>query len=104
MKKFTKTIENFECAHCGAMVFGNGYTNHCPHCLWSKHVDNNPGDRASDCGGMMIPISVETAGNGFIITHKCEKCGKTIRQRSSENDDIDTIIEISSNSDFIFGE
>ena len=104
MKKFTKTIENFECAHCGAMVFGNGYTNHCPHCLWSKHVDNNPGDRASDCGGMMIPISVETAGNGFIITHKCEKCGKTIRQRSSENDDIDTIIEISSDSDFIFGE
>ena len=104
MKKFTKTVENFECAHCGAMVFGNGYTNHCPHCLWSKHVDNNPGDRASDCGGMMIPISVETAGNGFIITHKCEKCGKTIRQRSSENDDIDTIIEISSNSDFIFGE
>ena len=103
MKKFTKTIENFECAHCGAMVFGNGYTNHCPHCLWSKHVDNNPGDRASDCGGMMIPISVETAGNGFIITHKCEKCGKTIRQRSSENDDIDTIIEISSDSDFIFG-
>jgi len=104
MKKFTKTVENFECAHCGAMVFGNGYTNHCPHCLWSKHVDNNPGDRASDCGGMMIPISVETAGNGFIITHKCEKCGKTIRQRSSENDDIDTIIEISSDSDFIFGE
>ena len=104
MKKFTKTIENFECAHCGAMVFGNGYTNHCPHCLWSKHVDNNPGDRASDCGGMMIPISVETAGNGFIITHKCEKCGKTIRQRSSENDNIDTIIEISSDSDFIFGE
>ena len=104
MKKFTKTVENFECAHCGAMVFGNGYTNHCPHCLWSKHGDNNPGDRASDCGGMMIPISVETAGNGFIITHKCEKCGKTIRQRSSENDDIDTIIEISSDSDFIFGE
>jgi len=104
MKKFTKTVENFECAHCGTMVFGNGYTNHCPRCLWSKHVDNNPGDRASDCGGMMIPISVETAGNGFIITHKCEKCGKTIRQRSSENDDIDTIIEISSDSDFIFGE
>lgn len=103
MKKFTKTIENFECAHCGATVFGNGYTNHCPHCLWSRHVDNNPGDRASDCGGMMKPVSIETAHNGFIITHRCEKCGKTIRQHSSENDDIDEIIELSANSDFIFG-
>lgn len=103
MKRFTKTVENFTCAHCGTAVFGNGYTNHCPKCLWSRHVDNNPGDRASDCGGLMEPISVEPDGNGFIITHKCEKCGKTIRQHTSENDDIDAIISISSNPDFIFG-
>jgi len=103
MKKFTKTIENFECAHCGAMVFGNGYTNHCPKCLWSRHVDNNPGDRASKCGGMMKPISIESDGDGFVITHRCEKCGKTIRQHSAANDDIDAIITISSNPDFIFG-
>ena len=103
MKKFTKTIENFTCAHCGAMVFGNGYTNHCPKCLWSRHVDNNPGDRAADCGGMMKPISASPDGNGFVITHKCEKCGKTINQHSSDNDDIDTIIALSTNPDFIFG-
>ena len=104
MKRFTKRIEDFTCAHCGANVSGNGYTNHCPKCLYSRHVDNNPGDRASDCGGMMRPIAVAPDKDGYIITHKCEKCGKTIRQRSSENDDIDTIIEISSDSDFIFGE
>ena len=103
MKKFTKKIENFTCAHCGAEVLGNGYTNHCPKCLWSRHVDNNPGDRMSDCSGMMRPISIESHGNTFIITHKCEKCGKIIKQRTSENDDMDTIIAISSNSDFIFG-
>ena len=85
------------------MVFGNGYTNHCPKCLWSRHVDNNPGDRAADCGGMMKPISATPDGNGFVITHKCEKCGKTINQRSSDNDDIDTIIALSTNPDFIFG-
>lgn len=45
MKHFTKTVEDFICAHCGTHVRGNGYTNHCPECLWSKHVDNNPGDR-----------------------------------------------------------
>ena len=103
MKRFTKTIENFTCAHCGADVLGNGYTNHCPKCLYSKHVDNNPGDRQSECGGMMRPISIESRGGEFIITHKCEKCGKTIKQHACENDDMDTIIAISSDSDFIFG-
>ncbi len=103
MKKFTKTIENFTCAHCGAMVFGNGYTNHCPKCLWSRHVDNNPGDRAADCGGMMKPISATPDGKGFVIIHKCEKCGKTINQHSSDNDDMNAIITLSTNPDFIFG-
>ena len=103
MKKFTKTVENFICAHCGADVLGNGYTNHCPKCLWSRHVDNNPGDRQSNCSGMMCPISVEQKNNEFIIIHKCEKCGKVIKQRASNDDDINTIIAISSNSDFIFG-
>ena len=103
MKKFTKRVEDFVCANCGANVSGNGYTNHCPKCLYSKHVDNNPGDRLSTCGGMMRPISVETTKDGFVITHKCEKCGKIIRQHSSPDDDIDTIISISSNPDFIFG-
>ena len=103
MKRFTKRIEDFTCAHCGADVLGNGYTNHCPKCLWSKHVDNTPGDRQSTCGGMMRPISVAPDKDGYIITHKCEKCGKIINQHSAENDDIDAIISISSNPDFIFG-
>lgn len=103
MKKFTKIVENFCCAHCGATVVGNGYTNHCPKCLWSRHVDNNPGDRASNCGGMMRPISAEQVRDDFIITHKCEICGKTIRQHTADNDDTDAIISISANSAFVFG-
>ena len=103
MKQFTKCVENFTCAHCGAVVCGNGYTNHCPKCLWSRHVDNNPGDRASDCGGMMEPITIEQRNGEFIITHKCVLCGKIIRQKASDNDDVDTIIDLSTNPDFIFG-
>ena len=103
MKQFVKRVENFTCAHCGADVVGNGYTNHCPKCLWSRHVDDNPGDRKSTCGGMMEPISAISVRDGYIITHKCERCGKTIRQHASPDDDIDEIIKISSNSDFIFG-
>ncbi len=103
MKQFVKRVENFTCAHCGADVVGNGYTNHCPKCLWSRHVDNTPGDRQSSCGGMMEPVAAESVAGEFVITHKCQKCGKTIRQRSCENDDIDAIIELSTNPDFIFG-
>ena len=103
MKGFTKTVEDFNCAHCGAVVHGNGYTNHCPKCLWSRHVDNNPGDRAATCGGMMTPIAVESDVDKFIITHKCEICGKIKRQRTSDDDDMDAIIEISKNNSFVFG-
>lgn len=103
MKTFTKRIENFTCAHCGTHVVGNGYTNHCPQCLWSRHVDNTPGDRASTCGGMMRPIATEQSGDGFIIIHKCDRCGKQIRQHAAENDNIETIIDLSTNNAFIFG-
>ncbi len=103
MKGFTKTVEDFNCAHCGAVVRGNGYTNHCPHCLWSRHVDENPGDRAATCGGMMRPVSVAPDGARFVITHKCEICGKVKRQRTSDTDDMDAIIKLSQNEEFIFG-
>ena len=103
MKQFVRRIEDFNCAHCGAVVHGNGYTNHCPKCLWSRHVDNNPGDRQSSCGGMMEPIAVEQSNGTFVIVHKCTICGKTIRQKVAENDDMDAIIGISTNPEFIFG-
>ena len=103
MKHFIRTIENFTCLHCGAVVAGTGYTNHCPRCLWSRDVDIHPGDRASPCGGMMRPVSVETEGDHFIITHKCEICGKIRRQRASPDDDMDAIIALSTSPEFIFG-
>ncbi len=103
MKSFTRKIEDFDCAHCGAVVHGNGYTNHCPNCLWSRHVDNNPGDRAATCHGMMPPISAQPESDHFIITHKCEKCGKIKRQRTTDADNMDAIIALMSDNTFIFG-
>ena len=65
-KLFQKTVEDFICEHCGNKVAGDGYTNHCPNCLWSKHVDVNPGDRAAICGGMMKAVKVETEKGTWI--------------------------------------
>ena len=53
--------ETFTCRNCGRMVVpegaGSNHRNHCPNCLYSLHVDIEPGDRESDCGGHMKPIS-----------------------------------------------
>lgn len=94
MKQFSRNKEDFICEHCGAKVTGNGYTNHCPVCLWSKHVDVMPGDRAEDCHGMMKPIDIKQTRDGYVITHKCEKCGAIRNNRSSENDNFEAILEL----------
>lgn len=85
-KRFTKNDNSFVCAHCGKEVEPLGYSsrNHCPFCLWSLHLDVNPGDRAADCGGQMEPIRVETdPRKGYIITHRCQKCGALRRNRAA---------------------
>ena len=87
-------MEDFECEHCGKEVRGAGFTNHCPNCLWSKHVDINPGDRASGCGGLMRPISAEYKSGEFTITQKCEACGVVKRCIASKDDNTELLIEL----------
>ena len=85
-KRFTKNDDGFVCAHCGKTVEPLGYTsrNHCPFCLWSLHVDVNPGDRASECGGALEPVSaVPDAKRGYIIIHRCRKCGALRRNKAA---------------------
>ena len=89
---FQRTKENFICEHCGADVVGNGYTNHCPKCLWSKHVDVNPGDRAARCGSMMEPLRVETKGRAYRIVHRCTKCDIERIVDAVDGDAIETLI------------
>ncbi|MGC8652213.1 MAG: RNHCP domain-containing protein [Candidatus Micrarchaeia archaeon] len=86
-RRFSKIVEDFTCENCGTIVRGNGYTDHCPNCLWSKHVDNNPGDRRANCGGMMKPVHTEFKRNGnFIIYYKCERCGAQKHVIAADND------------------
>ena len=94
-KKFTRTIENFVCENCGREVVGTGYTNHCPACLWSKHVDKNPGDRAETCGALMKPIRSEKKGKDFLIVQKCIKCGFERKNSFGGEDSFDILVKIS---------
>jgi len=94
-KGFIKNKEDFTCERCGAPVFGNGYTNHCTKCLWSKHVDKDPGDRLEGCGGMMEPVSVEKKGSDYVITHVCLKCRFERRDSVRLEDDFDAVVALS---------
>jgi DNA-directed RNA polymerase subunit RPC12/RpoP len=101
-KRFTKNDAGFVCAHCGRQVEPLGYTsrNHCPFCLWSLHVDILPGDRANTCGAPMQPIRVEPdRRRGYIIIHRCTKCGEIGRNRAAHEakvqpDDISLLIRL----------
>jgi hypothetical protein len=95
VKKFQRKIEDFVCENCKAEVKGDGYTNHCPACLWGKHMDVNPGDRMSKCGGIMKPISVYIKNGQNIILHKCQMCGLEKNNKSAKNDNFEKMIEIS---------
>ena len=95
MKTFQKTKEDFICEHCGTEVKGDGYTNHCPHCLYSKHVDINPGDREEDCGGLMEPVDLELKDGKYIIVHRCQRCGFVRRNKVDEGDDFNAVIDLS---------
>jgi hypothetical protein len=94
-RHFIKVKEDFVCENCGFRVYGSGYTNHCPKCLFSKHVDEEvPGDRLSDCGGEMKPIGLEKRRSVYKLFHKCTKCGKVIVNKLSETDDFDEVLKI----------
>ncbi len=94
IKRFQRCIESFSCENCGNYVEGDGYTNHCPRCLWSKHVDINPGDRASTCHGLLQPEGILIKGGEYIIQHRCLTCGEFKKIRSTKRDNFETILSL----------
>lgn len=94
-KKFQKKKEDFICEKCGKKNIGDGFTNHCSICLYSKHVDINPGDRLNDCKGLMEPVSLEKKGDDFFIIHKCLTCGEKKKNKVKKGDNFNKLVELS---------
>ena len=101
-KRFSKNDSGFICLHCGQKVLPleKSSRNHCPFCLWSVHVDINPGDRANPCCGPLEPVFAEPdPKKGYVITHKCQKCGGLSRNRAAygvkvQPDDLSLLIAL----------
>lgn len=97
MKNFTMKDEEFICEQCNKLVSKLNYTarDHCPYCLYSKHVDINPGDRQNTCLGLLKPIGIEKFKNTYKIIYKCTKCNKLHKNIMANDDNMDLIIKLS---------
>ena len=99
MPRIKKINQKFVCSNCGHQNPPAIRTcrNHCRQCLFSLHVDLElPGDRASLCHGLLEPVGLEQNGKkGFMILHKCLKCGYENRNLTSEDDNSDALIKLS---------
>jgi len=81
----------FVCRYCGRAVtpdpIGSGHRNHCPYCLRSLHLDIFPGNRASNCQGIMEPVAISVRRDKeWVIIHRCNDCG-ALRENRIAGDD-----------------
>jgi len=109
----SKKKNDFTCLNCKASVeesehIGTRHRNHCPVCLYSKHVDlNKSGDRKSLCKSKMKPIGLtfkKEAANKYggervgelMLVHRCcnEKCRKVSINRLAGDDDVKIILNL----------
>jgi RNHCP domain len=82
---------SFRCRNCGldvpADAPGTAHRNHCPSCLWSRHLDHTPGDRRADCGSSMEPIAIHVRPDGeWALVHRCAGC-RTVHVNRIAGDD-----------------
>lgn len=103
-------MPSFICLNCQKTVpvnylMGTHHRNHCPFCLWSKHVDENPGDRIAFCGGGMKPLGIttkqvspnkwgESKMGELMLIHQCTKCGKIAINRLAADDSTEEIMKV----------
>lgn len=97
-------MNSFICGHCKKEITTSGYIgthqrNHCPFCLYSKHVDEEKGDRKAICHGMMLPVGLtfKKEGEGkvgeLMLVHQCEHCGKISINRLAGDDGAEEIMQ-----------
>lgn len=91
MSRKSRPSKGFTCINCRRSVdatsSGTRHRNHCPWCLFSRHLDESPGDRRSACGSPMEPIALEVReGSEWAIVHRCRGC-RTLRANRIAGDD-----------------
>lgn len=103
--------KGFNCLHCNnyvsteSFISGVQNRNHCPYCLWSRHVDSRlAGDRLAACKAQMKPVGLtlkrvhkkypQKAQGELMLIHQCVVCGKVSINRIAADDDTQTVVEV----------
>jgi hypothetical protein len=103
--------QEFICRHCHAWVYthplisGVQNRNHCPYCLWSRHIDQSlAGDRMSACKAIMQPIGLtmkrsynkygQAVEGELMLIHRCHECGKLSINRIAADDLTERLMDI----------
>jgi hypothetical protein len=105
---------DFRCIRCGTYILamhslsGVNHRNHCPWCLWSRHMDlYAAGDRLSACKAPMRPLGMAIkpghnkyapGGGELMLVHQCEECGRLSLNRIAADDDVQAMLEVFSAS------
>lgn len=98
--RYTQSEEVFKCRHCHRFVcplpYGGHHRNHCPFCLYSRHVDERKsGDRLSTCGASMEPVGYFQRPNGeYVIVHHCLGCDEERFNRIAADDDFELVLTL----------
>jgi len=95
-------FDGFECRHCHTfvtsepLISGVRNRNHCPYCLWSRHMDLwEAGDRLAACRAPMEPVGLTlklarkkygSEQGELMIIHRCIDCGKLSLNRIAADD------------------
>lgn len=93
------TEEVFKCQNCrrfiGPLPYGGHHRNHCPFCLYSRHVDEQKGDRLNECSARMQPIGYFQRGNGeYVLVHRCLGCDFERFNRIAADDNFDLVLSL----------
>ncbi len=105
-KHYTRRNEGFVCEQCGATVEPGTrgvLRNHCPQCLFSQHVDVQPGDRKATCGGLMRPVQAYYLSQRTVLVHECTRCRTRRENRAAlapcaEPDNLELILKLMKNA------
>lgn len=93
--------QEFRCTNCKALVPGSApgtkHRNHCPLCLWSRHVDQGVGDRLAviSCGKKMQPIMIRV-NKDIQVLHRCKSCGHEKWNRIAADDNQEILLSLPS--------
>jgi hypothetical protein len=99
------------CENCDSWVnkdqfIGTHFRNHCPFCLYSKHLDaKESGDRNSSCHGLMEPVGLTFKHEGLdkynrprqgelMLVHHCSVCHDFSINRLSADDEAEMVMFI----------